>query len=235
MSTTDDGTGTPLRTLRKTFFTGLVLCLPLALTAYVVKVLLGILATPAKDFLIRPILDAFLKDEKVKTLLDSVAGDIAINLVSALLAVGVILAVGFVSRHLLGRVMFDAFEGMMERVPMVNTVYNAAKQMVDTFGSKADTFKEVVIVEYPRAGCRSVGFVANRTDAARWGSAGAGETKLVHVFVPTAPNPTAGFILLLPESQVTPAGMSVAEGMKFVVSCGAFMPETHKVPRAPKA
>lgn len=214
-----------LRNLRKTFFTGLVLCLPLALTAYVMKVLLGILATPAKDFLLRPTLDAFLKDGRAKGLMDSAAGEIAITLVSALLAVGVILAVGFISRHLLGRVMLDAFEGMMERVPMVNKVYNAAKQMVDTFGSKADTFKEVVIVEYPRSGCRTVGFVANRSDAARWGAEAAGEnSRFVHVFVPTAPNPTAGFILLLPESEITPAGMSVAEGMKFVVSCGAFLP-----------
>lgn len=230
MSTTeDDAPPGFLRNLRKTFFTGLVLCLPLALTAYVMKVLLGILATPARDFLLLPVLDTFLKDEKAKSLMDSAAGDIAITLVSATLAIGVILAVGYISRHLLGRVMFDAFEGMMERVPMVNKVYNAAKQMVDTFGSKTDTFKEVVIVEYPRAGCRSVGFVANRTDAARWGADAAGEpARFVHVFVPTAPNPTAGFILLLPESEVTPAGMSVAEGMKFVVSCGAFMPEPNK-------
>jgi uncharacterized membrane protein len=223
-----------LRNLRKTFFTGLVLCLPLALTAYVVKFLLDLLASPAKDFLVLPVLKTFLKGERATEILDTVPVHIAITLVSALLVVLVILSFGFVTRHLLGRVVFDAFEGMLERVPMVNKVYNAAKQMVDTFGSKADTFKEVVIVEYPRAGCRSVGFVANRTPASRWGHAEDGE-KLVHVFVPTAPNPTAGFILLLPESEVTPAGMTVAEGMKFIVSCGAFMPgDTVAAPAAAK-
>lgn len=212
-----------LRNLRKTFFTGLVLCLPLALTAYVVKFLLDLLASPAKDFLVVPVLKAFLKGERASELLDTVPVHISVTLVSALLAVCVILSFGFISRHFLGRVVLEAFEGMLERVPGVNKVYNATKQMVDTFGSKTDTFKEVVIVEYPRAGCRSVGFVANRTPAARWGC-GASSAKLVHVFVPTAPNPTAGFILLLPESEITPAGMTVAEGMRFIVSCGAVMP-----------
>ncbi len=221
-----------LRNLRKTFFTGLVLCLPLALTAYIVKFLLDLLASPAKDFLVLPVLKAFLKGDRATEILDTVPVHVAVTLASALLAVCVILSFGFISRHLLGRVVLEAFEGILERVPGVNKVYNAAKQMVDTFGSKAGTFKEVVIVEYPRAGCRSVGFVANRTPAARWGG---DETdgKLVHVFVPTAPNPTAGFILLLPETEITSAGMSVAEGMKFIVSCGAFMPgETNGAPAA---
>lgn len=212
-----------LRNLRKTFFTGLVLCLPLALTAFIVNFLLDLLAAPARNLLIGPILKVVARNGTAQDLIESPAGHFAITLVSALLAVGVILVVGLVSRYLLGRVVFDAFEGLLERVPMVNKVYNAAKQMVDTFGSRADTFKEVVIVEYPRAGCRSVGFVANRTTGDRWGASPNGE-KLVHVFVPTAPNPTAGFVLLLPEHEVTPAGMSVAEGMKFIVSCGAYMP-----------
>ena len=219
MSLTDnDASPGFLRNLRKTFFTGLVLCLPLALTVYIVKFLLDLLASPARDFLILPVLNTLGKD------VDSTAAHIAINLVSALLAILVILSVGLLTRYFLGRVVFDAFDGVLERVPMVNKVYNAVKQMVDTFGSRADTFKEVVIVEYPRAGCRSVGFVANRTPASRWGKS-ANDEKLVHVFVPTAPNPTAGFILLLPESEVTPSGMSVAEGMKFIVSCGAYLPE----------
>lgn len=222
-----------LRNLRKTFFTGLVLCLPLALTAYVVKFLLDLLASPAKDFLVLPVLKAFLKGDRATEVLESTPVHFAITLSSALLVVLVILSFGFISRHLLGRVVFDAFEGTLERVPMVNKVYNAAKQMVDTFGSKADTFKEVVIVEYPRAGCRSVGFVANRTPASRWGcEENAG--KLVHVFVPTAPNPTAGFILLLPENEITPAGMTVAEGMKFIVSCGAYMPGDEPPAAPPK-
>lgn len=232
MSTTDNAPPDGLfRRLRKTFFTGLVLCLPLALTVYIVQFLLDLLAAPAKSLLVQPVVEAFSKNNDY---LDGTPGKIAITLVSAFLVTAVILLVGVISRHFLGRVMFDAFEGVMERVPMVNRVYNAAKQMVDTFGSKADTFKEVVIVEYPRAGCRSVGFVANRTDAARWG-VDAPECRLVHVFVPTAPNPTAGFILLLPESEVTPAGMSVAEGMKFVVSCGAFMPEGNGDRSGPRA
>lgn len=222
-----------LRNLRKTFFTGLVLCLPLALTVFIVEFLLDLLAAPARNLLIGPTLKFVAKNGAAQEIIESPAGHFAITIVSALLAVGVILIVGLVSRYLLGRVVFDAFEGLLERVPMVNKVYNAAKQMVDTFGSRADTFKEVVIVEYPRAGCRSLGFVANRTPANRWGAGARGE-KLVHVFVPTAPNPTAGFVLLLPESEVTPTDMSVAEGMKFIVSCGAYLPGAEEASPAKK-
>src|SRR6478609_5186662 len=100
-----------LRNLRKTFFTGLVLCLPLALTAYVVKFLLDLLASPARDFLILPVLKAFLKGERATEILDTVPAHFAITLVSALLAVCVILSFGFISRHLLGRVVMEAFEG----------------------------------------------------------------------------------------------------------------------------
>jgi len=219
-----------LRNLRKTFFTGLVLCLPLALTGYIVKFLVDLLGTPARDLLIQPVLRTVLSKEDATRILGNEGIHIAITLVSALLAVVVILAVGMVTRHFLGRVVFDAFEGVLERVPMVNKVYNAVKQMVDTFGSKADTFKEVVIVEYPRQGCRSVGFVANRSNIRQWCGT-CDDENLVHVFVPTAPNPTAGFILLLPESEVTVTGMSVAEGMKFIVSCGAYLPEGGNAPK----
>ena len=219
-----------LRNLRKTFFTGLVLCLPLALTVYIVKFLVDMLAAPARDILVLPVIRIFMTKENVARILDNDGLHLVITLVSALLAVVVILAVGMVTRHFLGRVVFDAFEGLLERVPMVNKVYNAVKQMVDTFGSKADTFKEVVIVEYPRAGCRSVGFVANRSRVRQW-CPDCEDVKLVHVFVPTAPNPTAGFILLLPESEVTLTDMSVAEGMKFIVSCGAYLPGSGDAPK----
>lgn len=222
-----------LRSLRKTFFTGLVLCLPLALTAYIVKFLIDLLGAPARDLVVQPVIKAFLSKEAAAKILENDGLHVVITLVSALFAVIVILAVGMITRHFLGRVVFDAFEGVLERVPMVNKVYNAVKQMVDTFGSKADTFKEVVIVEYPRAGCRSVGFVANRAPMSHW-CANGGEEKLVHVFVPTAPNPTAGFILLLPESEVIVTDMTVAEGMKFIVSCGAYLPATGEPPACEK-
>src|SRR5216110_49692 len=90
-----------LRNLRKTFFTGLVLCLPLALTAYIVKFLLDLLASPAKDFLVLPVLKAFVKGDRATEVLESTPAHIAITLASALLAVCVILSCGYISRHLL--------------------------------------------------------------------------------------------------------------------------------------
>lgn len=219
-----------LRSLRKTFLTGLVLCLPMALTAYAVKFLLDLLATPARDILIYPALRLALEKERAIDLMETPGAQVAITLVSAMLAIAVILMVGVVSRHLFGRVLLDAMEDAVERVPMVNKLYNAAKQMVETFGTKnGDSFKEVVIVEYPRAGCRSIGFVTNRSPAGRWDDEATGG-RIAHVFVPTAPSPTNGFVLLLPESELKPAGMTVAEGMKFIVSCGAMMPESEKKP-----
>jgi uncharacterized membrane protein len=103
----------------------------------------------------------------------------------------------------------------MQKLPLVRGIYTTVKQIMETFSVKHN-FNGVGLVEYPRKGCYSVGFITGEIEGARLGLAG----KFISVFVPTTPNPTAGFLLILPEAEVTRLAMTVDEGMKFIISLG---------------
>ena len=122
----------------------------------------------------------------------------------------------------------------LDKVPFISTVYRSVKQIVETFGKEnRAVFKEVVLIEYPRADCFVLGFLTNEAS---------GETvevigkPLTNVFVPTTPNPTSGFLLMLPPEDIYPLRMSVGDGMKMLISGGAVIPshEVEKLKREQK-
>ena len=107
-------------------------------------------------------------------------------------------------------------------MPFLSTVYRSVKQIVETFGKEnRAVFKEVVLIEYPRPDCYVLGFLTN--DASGETEAVIGK-KLTNVFVPTTPNPTSGFLLLLPREDIFRLDMSVGDGMKMLISGGAVIP-----------
>jgi uncharacterized membrane protein len=126
---------------------------------------------------------------------------------------------GELAAHVVGKRMLGLGENLVLKVPMVKGVYGAAKQIVAAFqgpGSKA--FKSVVFVPFPHPGTRAVGFVTSSisaTDGEVWNT----------VFVPTTPNPTSGFLQLMPEKDVVTTDLTVEEGVKMVMSLGALVPE----------
>jgi len=114
-------------------------------------------------------------------------------------------------------------DAVMLRVPLLNKVYGTIKQVNDAFSTGNKTsFKTVVLVPFPREGSYSVGFITSEQNEALDQKAG---RKLVNVFIPTTPNPTSGFLILVPEDHVTKLDMSVAEGIKYIISLGAISPE----------
>ncbi len=210
-----------MRELRKAFFTGLLLCLPLAVTIWIVYQAINLAATPVKHFVLYGLQTAFaISDEFAR----SFWVEQLVLVISALIVVVALTFIGLLSRYFLGRFIIEIFEGIIERVPMIKSVYNATKQIVATFGMKNKaTFKQVVLVQFPHPGCRTVAFVTNRDPGEISEALGGGP--YVHVFVPTTPNPTGGYFLVLPERDVIPLKMSVADGMKLIVSGGAVLPD----------
>ena len=103
----------------------------------------------------------------------------------------------------------------MQRVPIVSGIYTTVKQIMETFSVK-HSFQGVGLVEYPRRGCYSLGFITGEVAGPTISRSGG----FVSVFVPTTPNPTAGFLLILPKEEVTRLDMTVDEGMKFIISLG---------------
>lgn len=144
------------------------------------------------------------------------------SLAAFVLTVVLISAVGLAARNYFGKKMIEWADTALMRIPLLNKIYGATKQVNDALvtGNK-NSFKTVVLVEFPRAGSYSMGFLTSEDAEFRVNPA----EKLVCVFVPTTPNPTAGFLLLVPDEKVMRLKMSVADGLKYIISLGAIAPE----------
>jgi len=144
----------------------------------------------------------------------------AVALVLAIFLIGV---VGLLARNYIGKRIIEWADSTLLRVPLLNKIYGATKQVNDAFSSGNKTaFRTVVLVEYPRPGVYSVGFITSEPNEEIQAKT---KEKVVCVFVPTTPNPTGGFLVLVPEDQVTKLDMSVADGIKYIISLGAIAPE----------
>jgi uncharacterized membrane protein len=182
--------------LKKYFITGLLVLIPLWVTFYVLSGLLGMI-------------DSILGD-----LLSYVIG-FRIPGLGIITLVGVILLVGMLSANYLGTQFIRYSDELMQRVPIVRGIYTTVKQIMETFSVKHN-FRGVALIEYPRKGCYSLGFMTGEVEGHKLGLSGA----FISVFVPTTPNPTAGFLLMLPKEEVIHLNMTVDEGMKYIISLG---------------
>ncbi len=143
-----------------------------------------------------------------------------------IIAVVFFIVVGWFTRNFLGRLLVRVSEYIVERLPVISTIYGAIKQIFETvMASQSDAFKEVVMFEYPRKGIWVVGFVTGRTKGEVQALT---ETETVNVFLPTTPNPTSGFLLFIPKKDLKFMKMSVEEGIKMIVSGGIITPESDK-------
>ena len=138
------------------------------------------------------------------------------------LAVILISLAGLLARYYIGIRMIEWLDMAMMHVPLLNKFYGAIKQLNEAFAGNKNSFKTVVLVEFPGPGNYSVGFLTNDTQGEVQKKSG---KNLVAVFIPTTPNPTAGFLIFVPEEKVTKLDMSVADGIKYIVSLGSIAPE----------
>lgn len=136
------------------------------------------------------------------------------------LTIGILLAVGFLSTRFIGRVVFPTLEVWFSRLPFVNKIYPAVKQLAQFLFSseagRAAPFRRVVLVEYPRPGIYALAFVTNESETSATGSL----QKMLTLLIPTPPSPFSGPIAFMPEKQVIPLTMSVEEAVKLIVSGG---------------
>jgi uncharacterized membrane protein len=146
------------------------------------------------------------------------------------LFVAVVLVTGVLVKNYVGRRVVDFGEYVVSKIPLVRPLYVAVKQLIlAIFGDAHDAFKRVVLVEYPRKGVYSLAFVTARTSGEIKEQVG---TEMLSIFLPTTPNPTSGFFLVLPEKETIPLAMSVEEAFKLLISGGVVEPEKN-VPQFP--
>lgn len=200
------------RSIRNAFITGVVVILPLGVTTIVVNFLLEKLGKPASNFFF------WYLDTEWRNV---AAVELLLQLISVVVVLILITLLGYFSKFFIGKLMFVGIERLLDRVPLINMVYRTVKQIVDTFSQqKKAVFQEVVLIEYPRPNCYVLGFLTGKAK---------GETQMItdqnvlNIFVPTTPNPTSGFLLMLPETDVRKLEMSIADGMKLIISGGAVV------------
>jgi uncharacterized membrane protein len=198
------------KSVRVSFFAGLLVIVPVAASV-------GLLWWLFNTFT-NLLLPGMLRDELQKLPYP----DILFRLIALLLFGAVVTLVGWVTRLVVGKRLVRLVEGILQRVPLLNKIYPFMKEVSHTvLAGQKTMFQRVVLVQYPRAGVYSIGFLTN--DNA--GEAGAKTGRnVVNVFFPTTPNPTSGFLTLVPREQVTDLDMSVADGMKMVISGGTVVP-----------
>ena len=138
-----------------------------------------------------------------------------------LISVLIITLIGWISLSFIGKKLFNFFESILNKIPILRTIYSAVDQLIETFTKTKSNKKNVVLIEYPRKGVWAVGFATKENTGIIKDKTG---QDLINVFVPTTPNPTSGFLLMFPKSDVIYLDISFEEASKFIVSAGSTNP-----------
>ena len=187
-------------TIRNYFITGVVVLIPIGFTLYLSKILIGISSKLIP-----------------KNLNPNHYLPFNIPGIEILISIILITIVGGLSLSFFGRRILKLIDDLFKRIPFLRTVYSAIVQMTETFSKKDDDKKSVVLIEYPRKGVWAVGFATKENTGEM---AEKTNKKLINVFVPTTPNPTSGFLLMLPFDEVIYLNMTFEEASRFIVSAG---------------
>lgn len=197
--------------MRKYFITGLLVLVPLAITLWVLNLIIG---TMDQSLLFLP------TEWRPKALIGfNIPG------LGTILTLLIIFFTGLATHNFIGRQVVALWEGVLTRIPVVNSIYSSVKQVSDTlFSSSGNAFRKALLVEYPRQGSWTIAFLT--------GVPG-GDVKnhlkgdYVSVYIPTTPNPTSGFFLMVPRADTVELNMSVDEALKYIISMGVVSPPDH--------
>lgn len=146
----------------------------------------------------------------------------SVRVASLIIMVAILFLIGQLASHKIGKYFIKFMEWIVNKVPILNTIYSTIHQIGDAlFSAKGGMFRKVVLFEYPRKGLYVIGFLTNENKEDCELKEKTGEDELISVFLPTTPNPTSGFLLFVPRKDCVYLNMSVAEGMRLVISGGA--------------
>ena len=188
---------------RRIIFTGLLAIVPVALTFYILKVVFTLL-----DNLTSPIFKRM---------------DIYIPGLGILLTLLLVYLLGIFVTNVLGKRFLHWLETLIKNIPLVNTIYNTIKQIIQAFtGTTEKKFQSVVFIEYPRKDLWTLAFVTGESKNEK-------DVEFYHLFVPTTPNPTSGVFIIIPKKDSIETELNVEEGLKSVISGGMLAPKQHNL------
>ena len=201
-----------LRWLRNRFLTGLVVAAPIGITIWLIYTFIAFV-----DRVIKPLIPDRYNPETYLPF--------AIPGMGLLIAITGLTLLGALAANIFGRSLLNIGERILNGVPLIRNIYSALKQIIETvFQGQQNSFKEVVLVEYPMAGSYAVAFVASEGRGVIRQTVGHGGP-VIGVFIPTTPNPTSGFLLFVPRAKAVPLDLSVEEAAKLIISFGIVTPD----------
>ncbi len=203
--------------MKKYFITGLLVWVPLGITLWVLDLLV---TTMDQSLLLLP--------ERYQT--ENLFG-VHIPGMGVLLSLLILFATGLITANFIGQRLLQFWESLLGRIPVVKSIYNSVKQVSDTlFSSNGHAFRQALLVQYPREGSWTIAFMTGRPGGDVVNHL---QGEYVSVYVPTTPNPTSGFFLMMPQKDVIVLDMSVDEALKYIISMGVVAPVTGRaVPKA---
>ena len=194
--------------IRNRIISGIIVIIPLGITVLFLKIIFNFLARNLNPLL--------------KLVFDELPDSILV-IISLIVLLIILYTLGVIATHVAGRQLISYGEKVLMYIPLVKSIYTTSKQLMQTFAStNRQAFKSVVVIEYPRPGLKSIAFVTGTIRS----STGHEYSK---VFIPTSPNPTSGFLIFVPTSDIQETGLSLEDGMKAVVSGGILTPEDLRV------
>ena len=203
-----------MKKIQNFFLSGLLIIAPLALSLYAAWFVVGIADNIFKPFV--PL------------------GQFGIP--SNIPGVGLIVAfvfftiIGAIAGSFFGRIYHKIVEGVLSKIPGLNTIYSTVKQIIDTFATtKSNAFKEVVLIEYPQKGMYAIGFLTSETKGE---IAKKKNEKMINVFMPSTPNPTTGFLMFVPLRSVIKLSMTIDQAIKYIISAGLIAPNVRVIKKS---
>ncbi|MCP4254928.1 MAG: DUF502 domain-containing protein [Candidatus Scalindua sp.] len=200
------------KSTRRKMIAGLLVVLPIFVTFFVIKFLFTMIGGILSPVVVRAVGSfGFSPNSKID--------EFIITSVAFVLTFVSLYFIGVITTNFLGKFVINLFEKIVNNVPIIKNVYTSSKKLIEILSlPTTQSFKRVVIVEYPRIGMKAFAFV---TGSLKTKSG----TKLTSIFIPTTPNPTSGFLIYLPEQDIEETDLSIEEGMKLIVSGGILVPE----------
>lgn len=194
--------------MKRYFITGLLIWVPIGLTAWVLKFLISTM------------------DQSLLLLPDKFQPEVLLGMkvygVGTILTLLVVFITGIMTANIIGQKLLMFWEGVLWRIPVVKSIYWSIKQVSDTiFSDKGEAFRKALLVQYPRKGAWTIAFMTGQPDG---DVANHLKGDYISVYVPTTPNPTSGFFLMMPKDDVIELDMSVDEALKYIISMGVVSP-----------
>ena len=203
---------------KKYFITGILSIIPLYLTYWIIQKVFFLLSIPGKT-----IVSSILKVLNISKLEESFIIPIE-YLLGFALTLAFFLLLGLIVSNVIGKRIYSAFEKILDKIPLVNKIYKSIKQIISTFSeSNNKSFKEVVLIQYPRNGLWTMCMVTGE-------SKNKNNEEFYTVFVPTTPNPTSGFMILIKKEDVINTDIAVEDGLKIIISGGLIAPDKNNIP-----